>query len=228
MFCFPDDLLLQCSESIPSTTYHSFVISEEGGRLYGVCATFWDRLPQHQQKQIDKLFKDWRSTELTKEDCEVSAHLKMQIAHEQGLIAAAKATLAASAAMPITPVNYAFSRKSQVTQEYNGILTQDECTAANAAISESEDKITLFKELLSSLDAMNCRESDVWMPRCIGFLSRWPWWDFFKDYLASLIAAVIGADDRSPRSTFPLERYVKSGRVLRRLVLILTFCAVSW
>lgn len=54
-------------------------------------------------------------------------------------------------------------------------------------------------------------QDNVYVPRCIGVLSHWPWHDFFKDWLCELYKVVRGSYDdvehKKPGMLVPLERY---------------------
>ena len=69
----------------------------------------------------------------------------------------------------------------------------------------AEEKIDVLEQLLTPLRQSVLVEPDnIYIPTCIGVLSRWPWFDLLKDWLSLLMQAIQTADFER----FPFERFL--------------------
>ena len=67
----------------------------------------------------------------------------------------------------------------------------------------AEEKITVLEELINPLrQSVLVEPETVYVPTCIGVLSRWPWYDFLKDWLCLVVSSI----QRSDFERFPFER----------------------
>ncbi|KAJ3120452.1 hypothetical protein HK098_004585 [Nowakowskiella sp. JEL0407] len=89
----------------------------------------------------------------------------------------------------------------------------DPISEASQLVSDLEEKIQLYKDLLSPIkNTVLADPEKVYQPRCIGVLSRWPWHDLLKDWLCEVLRLVRGdfyeEMERNGRLVLPLERYI--------------------
>jgi hypothetical protein len=70
--------------------------------------------------------------------------------------------------------------------------------------ADTEEMINILEELIAPLRQNVLVNSDtIYVPSCIGVISKYPWYDLLKDWLVLLNWAVQEAE-----FDFPLERYV--------------------
>lgn len=70
-----------------------------------------------------------------------------------------------------------------------------------------EEKVILYEELLEPLKQSILVEIDnIYVPRSVGVISHWPWYNFLKDWLVEVIQMQRGNFNYS-KSFAPIERY---------------------
>ncbi|KAJ3299939.1 hypothetical protein HK104_005851 [Borealophlyctis nickersoniae] len=199
MFCFPNDLQLVHDETgPPPEKYHSFIITEEtGAKCYGVTVTIYEGLQSNLASQVENMIQEWREqslealTELSPQaesDLEYIQHIRSQLALNQETLLRARLGL--------------------------GDPRQPDLDPAEVLL-DAEEKVSFFNDLLNPMKNTSLVDQDnVFVPRCIGVLSHWPWHDFLKDWLCEVVKVVRGdyedAGDRRFGVVAPLERYVQN------------------
>ncbi|KAI8846347.1 AEX-3 domain-containing protein [Chytridium lagenaria] len=188
MFCFPNDITLKYEpDGPPASTFHSFIITEESGsKNYGVCVTIYEKLHPNLFSQLEAAIEDWR--ELTawfaQSDLEYMQHIQSQLATNQ----------------------------ETILRLNRGMVGDPRNPDADPAdvLAEAEEKVALYKELLSPMKSMLVDVESIYVPRCLGLLSHWPWHDVFNDWLRELIKVVTGnyedVETRALATYAPLER----------------------
>ena len=78
-------------------------------------------------------------------------------------------------------------------------------------VLDAEEKVEFYKNLLEPLKNTTLVDQDnVYVPRCIGVLSHWPWHDFLKDWLCEVLKVVRGeyeeVENKRATMLVPLER----------------------
>ncbi len=67
----------------------------------------------------------------------------------------------------------------------------------------AEETITVLEELINPLrQSVLVEPESVYVPTCLGVLSRWPWYDFLKDWLCLVANSIQNSDFER----FPFER----------------------
>jgi hypothetical protein len=159
MFCFPNDIQLISSEDgAPPASFHSFVITEEmGARLYGVCVTFYEKIESVQLAELNQMHDEWKSMQMIDHDYEYVEHIQNNLIHCNDVLQKAK----------------------------SGEFSSEELAEI---IEDAEEKAKLYNSALGPLKNNVLIDTNlVYVPKCIGVLSRFPWHDLLKDWLCSLI-----------------------------------------
>ncbi|KAI8800345.1 hypothetical protein BJ742DRAFT_86266 [Cladochytrium replicatum] len=191
MFLFPDDLKLAHSVAgPPEETYHSFIVTEENGnRAYGMCVVMYDRPSPAQASEIDEMFLEWRTKALVQADLEYIQHLQSQLAQIQETILHARQN---PRSPPQTP--------------------RSATSPAPDTVADAEEKVALYTDLLRPMrDTVLASVDNVYVPRVIGVLSRWPWYDLLRDWLCALICTLRGEKSSGGAELglgIPMERWV--------------------
>jgi hypothetical protein len=69
----------------------------------------------------------------------------------------------------------------------------------------AEEMINMLEELISPLrESVLVDVDNLYLPTCIGVISKWPWYTLLKDWLCLLSLAI----QESVGDVFPFERYV--------------------
>ena len=92
----------------------------------------------------------------------------------------------------------------------------NQTTQVRDAIAETIEKVNLYHDLLAPMRNSVCFDiSKVYVPRCIGVLSHWPWHDLMKDWLCEVFKICGGSTTSGPDLgeknhgiSIPLERYL--------------------
>jgi hypothetical protein len=74
---------------------------------------------------------------------------------------------------------------------------------------DAEEKLELYEELLKPIKLGVLDKNNLWIPKCIGIISRSPWHDVLKDWLCAVAMPMIeGLKERNDpiKSLIPLER----------------------
>ena len=74
---------------------------------------------------------------------------------------------------------------------------------------DAKEKLELYHELLQPIKLGVLDKNNLWIPKCIGILSRLPWHDVLKDWLCAVVMPMIeGLKERNDpiKSLIPLER----------------------
>ncbi|KAJ8331147.1 hypothetical protein QVD99_005806 [Batrachochytrium dendrobatidis] len=181
MFCFPNDLTLVYDESQrPPDTFHSFIITEENGaKCYGTCIIIYEKPSEEIRVQLQSLISEWEENNLAESDIEYVQHVKSQLEFHK--------------------------EKLRLLQEYvNDSVDLNERRELEAA---EEEKVCIYEELLTPLkQTILANLEHVYVPRCLGLLSHWPWYNILKDWLCELVRMVRNAD--SLHGYIPLERCI--------------------
>ncbi|KAI8801558.1 AEX-3 domain-containing protein [Cladochytrium replicatum] len=191
MFLFPDDLKLAHSPAgPPAETYHSFIVTEENGnRAYGMCVVMHDRLSPAQALEMKEMFQEWRTKALVQADLEYIEHLQSQLAQIQETILHVRHN-------PRSPPQ----------------TTRSATSPASDTVADAEEKVALYTDLLHPMrDTVLASVDNVYVPRVIGVLSRWPWYDLLRDWLCALIRTLRGEKGCAGSEAgwgIPMERWV--------------------
>lgn len=131
----------------------------------------------------------WRQENLVQSDIEYVEHVKQQLEENEAVIADLKTRV-------IGP------------NDEDSVLL----------LASAEEKANLYRELLRPMRNTVLFEIDnVYVPRAMGVLSHWPWYDFLKDWLCEVMDAVsnprksianIEDGETFRKWVYPLERYV--------------------
>ncbi|KAJ3050876.1 hypothetical protein HK097_008141, partial [Rhizophlyctis rosea] len=167
------------------------IITEETGtKCYGVCVTFYERLPSQLASQVESMIQEWREGSLRSHkaasDLEYIQHIRSQLAQNQETLLRARMGLHDPRQMDV-----------------------DTATL----VLDAEEKVEFYKNLLEPLKNTTLVDQDnVYVPRCIGVLSHWGWHDFLRDWLCEVLKVVRGdyeeVEGRRATMLVPLERYV--------------------
>ncbi|KAJ3039373.1 hypothetical protein HDV00_012249 [Rhizophlyctis rosea] len=212
MFCFPNELQLRHEESgKPPERYHSFIITEEtGAKSYGICLTFYEPLPSHLASQMETMIQEWREGSLVGILHRIAENYKSNVSHPPTLLPKVASDL-----------EYIQHIRSQLAMNQETLLRarmglrdprqMDEDPAT--LVTDAEEKVEFYKNLLEPMKNSTLVDQDnVYVPRCIGVLSHWPWHDFLKDWLCEVLKVVRGdydeVEEKKATMLVPLERYI--------------------
>ncbi|KAJ3119716.1 hypothetical protein HK100_000183 [Physocladia obscura] len=191
MFCFPNGLkFFHDPDNIPEATCHSFVtIASEGfgDKSYGVCLTFYEKIQEPLLSQLEELIEEWRQECIANTDMEYLQYLQSQLAINQERILKAKSGIFTS--QPIAEPQH------HVVGNAHTIVTDNDVAEI---LIEAEEKVNLFRDLLKTMDkVMPIDLENVYVPRCVGLLSRWPFYDVFGDWLKEVVMLVKGLNNKN-------------------------------
>ncbi|KAI8609251.1 uDENN domain-containing protein [Chytriomyces sp. MP71] len=165
MFCFPNGLQFKHSPdtSLECTT-HSFVITEEtGAKLYGVCLLLYEPIQEPLASQLEELLEEWRADCVAGTDVEYLQHIQSQLAANQEQI---------------------LRIRSGMVEGLSGAEMED-------ILSDAEEKVALFRERLKEMEHVaGVDMENVYVPRCVGVISRWAFYDLFADWLKVVVRMV--------------------------------------
>ncbi|KAJ3151055.1 hypothetical protein HDU89_002267 [Geranomyces variabilis] len=199
MFCFPDNVQLRHEDNGPlPEKYHSFIVTEEtGAKIYGVCVTIYERLHPNHASELEALTQELRSGALGTTDLEYIQHIQSELAAKQEALLHARMGISEVPPTPITTTVEPFSAQSA------GPPTEQ-------TLSDVEEKVRLYRDLLAPLTTLLVDVDNVYVPRCLGVLSHWPWHDFLKDWLCEVIRVTRGDYEECPgnKTIAPLERFI--------------------
>ena len=155
------------------------VTGSNGSKYYGVCITTYVLPTAEQAAQIESMISDWRAKNLVKAYRSIQADSDYEFAqHVQGQLAEEKEKL--------------------LRMKHGGM--ENTLVLSDAA----EEKIDVLEQLLTPLrQSVLVEPESIYIPTCIGVLSRWPWFDFLKDWLSLLVNAIQAVDFER----FPFERF---------------------
>ncbi|KAJ3245110.1 hypothetical protein HDU77_009591, partial [Chytriomyces hyalinus] len=197
MFCFPNGLQFKHSpEFPPEATCHSFVVTEENGsKLYGVCLVLYEPIQEPLASQFEEMIESWRVDCVATTDLEYLQHIQSQLASNQERM---------------------LKLKSGMTQTAPEDLED--------MLADAEEKVALFRERLKEMEHVVPIDIEhVYVPRAVGIVSRWAFFDLFSDWLKEMVRVVRPDDslirngdnfddeerERKPQSVrvnIPLER----------------------
>ncbi|CAG8470634.1 5561_t:CDS:10 [Ambispora gerdemannii] len=187
MFCFPNDIIIRESESVPPTTFHGFVMTQEdGSKRYGVCLTTYEPLLEHLVNEVDILHKEWCTKNMASSKIEYANSLAEKIRFEKERVDLARKKLDSES--PVLTI----AEREEVEQEK----------------AEAEEKIALYIELLQPIKSGVVDLTKLWMPKCIGVISHLPWHDVLKDWLCAVTMPMIDGLKSKKLEDLPLERYI--------------------
>ena len=87
------------------------------------------------------------------------------------------------------------------------LKTFDECSQVWDEINVAEENVAIYEEMMSPIKTYMLSIDKVFEPNAIGILSRFPWYDFFRDWLCQLyISGTI--QDLDGTINHPMERSV--------------------
>lgn len=161
LFCFPKDLqLVQTTGRPPATTHHSFTMTEEDGKkMFGVCIVAWEPLCDKLLQDFETVVRAWRKIALDPQDLEYLSHLEHQLEKQEEIL-------------------------RELDSEYG---RDDRLSISTTYLSErkkAKEKKDLYLDMLKPLrQTLYLELGRVYAPKCIGVLSRWPWYNFLKDWL---------------------------------------------
>ena len=160
----------------PKETFHSFVITNHSGSSYfGVCITFYEKLELQHGHQLEQDMSEWRKTHMNDSDLEFGKHIKEQLASSQ--------------------------KKLDVLLDSSSTGDKTQDVDVQDSILMIQDQITLLSEIIRDIESHLVISSEhVWSPKCIGFLSRWPWYNLYRDILIQLLLL--------KRNGMPFEEWV--------------------
>lgn len=150
-----------------------------GTRLYGVCLTFYEKITPDHSLQLEQMIEEWRFNNLVPSDLEYVRHIQSQLAHYQDYVLKIK----------------------------TGLIQADDGENIETLITDAEEKVNLYSDLLSPLKNTILADIDhVYAPKVIGVLSHWPWHDLLKDWLCELLKISELSYPSSDRLITPIER----------------------
>ncbi|KAI9346188.1 uDENN domain-containing protein, partial [Obelidium mucronatum] len=169
MFCFPNGLSFRYEpDSPPEATCHSFVtIATEGlgDKSYGVCLTIYEKIQEPLLSQLEELIDEWRQECIANTDMEYLQYLQSQLAMNQ----------------------------EQILKARSNQFPDMDPSDIQELITDAEEKVFLFRELMKAMEkVMPIDLEHVYVPRCIGLISRWPFYDVFGDWLKETVRIVKG------------------------------------
>ncbi|KAJ3146265.1 hypothetical protein HDU86_000481 [Geranomyces michiganensis] len=199
MFCFPDNVQLRHEDNGPlPEKYHSFIVTEEtGAKIYGVCVTIYERLHPNHASELEAIAQDLRSGALGTTDLEYIQHIQSELAAKQEALLHARMGMSEPSPTIQTAPTEPFSAQSA------GPPTEQ-------TLSDVEEKVKLYRDLLAPLNTLLVDVDNVYVPRCLGVLSHWPWHDFLKDWLCEVVRVTRGDYEECPgnKCIAPLERFI--------------------
>ncbi|RKP01792.1 hypothetical protein CXG81DRAFT_5660, partial [Caulochytrium protostelioides] len=185
MFCYPNHFRLAVQDrDVLHDRYHSFLITEDmGQKCYGVCVTFYERLSVKHGTQLSQMISEWRDENLADTDLEYIRQIQNQLAASQ------------ESPWPL------HGQTSDLTGAASSMETQ--------SLQDAEERLGMYNAILRPLNETLMLDTEtILVPRTMGVLSRWPWYDFLKDWLFEVLRVTRGAYARHPLLFLPLERYV--------------------
>ncbi|KAJ3075723.1 hypothetical protein HDU98_007115 [Podochytrium sp. JEL0797] len=196
MFCFPNSLSFIYSPDSPNpppSTCHSFVtIASEGlaEKNYGVCLTIYEKLREPYLSQLEDLVDAWRAENVGAEEMEYLQYLRSQLAVNQECILRGRA------------------------ERRNG-GDGDGGVEADEVLADAEEKVGLFEGLIKEMERIVPVDFDgVYVPRCIGVVGRWPFFDLFADWVKEVVRVMQGGyllgDSGDAGWNVPLERMLQN------------------
>nr|KAJ3420568.1 hypothetical protein HK105_005517 [Polyrhizophydium stewartii] len=157
--------------------YVPMIITEEtGAKFYGTCIVVHERPKGKLYSQLDSLMSEWLKNNLAESDIEYVQHVQTQLAFHKEKLA-------------------------KIRSSRDGLNERE----LRELVAAEEEKIAIYEEVLSPLkQTILARLEHVYVPRCLGVLSHWPWYNLFKDWLCELVRML-----RNPKDSkcfAPLER----------------------
>ncbi|ORY28412.1 DENN-domain-containing protein [Rhizoclosmatium globosum] len=172
MFCFPNGLQFRHEpDTPPESTCHSFVVSsEQGDKSFGVCLTFYERIQEPVASQLEEIIDEWRQECIATTDLEYLQYLQSQLADNQ-------------------------ERILKVNSNQFPDISLDEREDIR---SDAEEKCALYRELIQGMEkVMPVDMENVYVPRCVGLVGRWPFYDVFGDWLKAVVRIVKGVENEN-------------------------------
>ncbi|KAJ1344288.1 hypothetical protein BSLG_001428 [Batrachochytrium salamandrivorans] len=166
------------TEKFPA--YVPMVITEENGeKCYGTCIIIYEKPAIELRTQLEELISIWRNNNLAESDMEYVEHVQSQLAfHKEKLLKLHNAS-------------------------DDGVSSEERHELA----ALEEEKVAIYEELLTPLKQTILANMDhVYVPRCLGLLSHWPWYSLFKDWLCELVRMI--RDPNGSKAYAPLERCI--------------------
>ncbi|KAJ3202276.1 hypothetical protein HDU82_007481 [Entophlyctis luteolus] len=196
MLCFPNGLkIVHDPDKMPEATCHSFVaIASEGygDKSYGVCLVFYEKIQEPLASQLDALIESWRLDCIANTDIEYLQYLQSQLAINQERLLRAK----------------------------TGVFRNpEELAEQTEALAEAEEKVHLFRDLIKTMERVSpIDQENVYVPKCVGILSRWPFYDLFADWLKEMFLLVKSINRKEVNDGVPGFMNVPLERLLVNLL----------
>lgn len=129
-----------------------------GTRLYGVCVTFYEKIETQQLLDLKEMIEKWRLNNLIPSDFEYIEHIQDQLKYYNDVL---------------------FKAKTGMLDHLEDLVD---------VITDADEKSNLYSNAMGPLKKTVLVETDnVYVPKCIGVLSHWPWHDLLKDWLCGLV-----------------------------------------
>jgi hypothetical protein len=101
--------------------------------------------------------------------------------------------------------------KEKLFKMQSGIIEND-----LSVYEKTKENVKILEDLVNPWRDQLLTESHfVFLPTCLGVLSRWPWYDFLKDWLCHMVKLVEEYNtEQETFSRFPFERLVRKNNLL--------------
>lgn len=85
---------------------------------------------------------------------------------------------------------------------------QEERDEVEEMLRVTQEKIVLYRELLEPVKLANFKPDECWIPKSVGTITQFPWFELMSDWIRIVVDAVIGVKGkRNPHAKkFSLER----------------------
>lgn len=163
LFVHPNELKLEWSDARePQAKFHSFVITEENGtKSYGIAATVFEKLSLAHTSDMNSLIQKWKEMSVKSEDLEYILHIQTQLLETQ---------------VKYDDLNKRLSLNPELLTEFRDM------------IDLLEENKNIYSKILDPVKKTLLVVPDqIYYPKSYCILSHYPFYDFFRDWLAQFL-----------------------------------------
>ncbi|KAF9937543.1 hypothetical protein BGZ67_001111 [Mortierella alpina] len=185
------ELSFKFQDDRPSTTYHSFVMTQEtGNRSYAMCVTIYERLPASMYQQFYGICRRWTRSHMSESEMEYVKAIKTKISREKRLITELRDQLR---------MERTLGRKIRLDELKREVI-------------DAEENLSLLEDQMKPWRSLFIEAEDAWIPRCVGLVSTIPYHYLLRDWLLAVVVACSGGVEHPGMSltSLRLESYVKN------------------
>ncbi|KAL7750250.1 hypothetical protein RI367_004423 [Sorochytrium milnesiophthora] len=173
---------------------------EDGTKMYGACVVVYEKPQGALRRQLKYLCRAWYLKNINKSDIEYLSYIRSQINLQRQKVQDLSAKIQDRAS---TAGDGQSGQQGQLARRSSESLGGD----LHEQLQAAEDTLKLFDNLLKPFVTNACVEpNNLWVPRAVGLLSYWPFYQFMEDWLKCVVDDLENL--RSGTHTTPLESYV--------------------